>query len=441
MSLRRTLIAGFSLLLTLVGAVAALYSYANVRNEAWGILDLQQRQIARFIGDGSGVAPNNGSLPAHEDDEDFVVQILYADGRPARMSDPQVTFPAAIVSGMSDFRDASGEWRLFTLIDGPRTVRIGQRTSERDELATSAAWNSSLPFIFAIPLSWLVVYVLVGAIMRRLEAITGEVARRSPGNLDPVDAREAPEEVRPLLAAMNGAFASLAEALKQQKLFVADAAHELRTPLAALSLQISNIEQANKDPLLVEPIQSLASGAKRATGVTSQLLRLARHEVSAAEPAASIASLDQIALRTVEALYPLAEQKEIDLGIPECRSLQVRAQDQELLTLVEVLVDNAIRYTPKGGQVDVSVLLENGQPAIVVTDSGPGIPEHLLERVFDRFFRVSEGDGLGSGLGLSIARIIADRQGARLSLANRTDRSGLIVKVLFSVENAKARKV
>ncbi len=431
MSLRRTLITGFSLLLTLVGAVAALYSYISVRNEAWGILDLQQRQIARFIGDGSGVNPGTTLLPTHEDDEDFVVQLLYADGRPSKISDPAVSFPAAIVPGMSDFTDESGPWRLFTLVDGPRTVRVGQRTSERDELATSAAWNSSLPFIFAIPLSWLVVYVLVGAIMRRLDAITGEVASRSPGNLNPVDASDTPEEVKPLLAAMNQAFGGLGDALKQQRQFVADAAHELRTPLAAVSLQISNIEHANRDPALREPIQSLANGVRRASRVTSQLLRLARHEATQSEPAAGTVPLDQIALRTVEALYPLAEQKAIDLGIPVAEALAVEGQEQDLITLVEILVDNAIRYTSQGGQVDVSAELHDGAPAIVVTDTGPGIPAPLLDRVFDRFFRVNEGDGLGSGLGLSIARVIADRLGARLVLENRTDRSGIIARVLF----------
>ncbi len=180
-----------------------------------------------------------------------------------------------------------------------------------------------------------------------------------------------------------------------------------------------------------EPIQSLANGVRRASRVTSQLLRLARHEATQSEPAAGTVPLDQIALRTVEALYPLAEQKAIDLGIPVAEALAVEGQEQDLITLVEILVDNAIRYTSQGGQVDVSAELHDGAPAIVVTDTGPGIPAPLLDRVFDRFFRVNEGDGLGSGLGLSIARVIADRLGARLVLENRTDRSGIIARVLF----------
>ncbi len=252
MSLRRTLITGFSLLLTLVGAVAALYSYISVRNEAWGILDLQQRQIARFIGDGSGVNPGTTLLPTHEDDEDFVVQLLYADGRPSKISDPAVSFPAAIVPGMSDFTDESGPWRLFTLVDGPRTVGLGR------EPQNVTSWPPVQPGIHPCPSS--LQSRCRGSWSTSWLAPSCAVLMPSPGGGQPVTRQSEsrgreryPEEVKPLLAAMNQAFGGLGDALKQQRQFVADAAHELRTPLAAVSLQISNIEHANGTRHCVSP--------------------------------------------------------------------------------------------------------------------------------------------------------------------------------------------
>lgn len=431
MSLRRTLIAAFSILLTVVGGLASVYAYFNARSEAWGILDLQQRQIARFIGDGSGVAETAAHLPPHEDDEDFVVQVRFADGRPPITSDDRVVFPATTPAGFSEFTDSGQHWRLFTMTEGSRTVRVAQQTSEREELAADAAWNSSMPFVVAIPLSWLVVYFLAGAILRRLDVIAEQVARRGTGDVAPVDAAAAPAEVRPLLNAMNRSFAGLSGALEQQKRFVADAAHELRTPLAALTLQIGNIQSRNRDLELAQPIEALVKGVRRASNVTSQLLKLAREDSASAGSAGQAVVLDRLVLEALGTLVPFAEEKGVDLGLTACESVTVTGQEQELLTLCEILIDNAVRYTGAGGAVDVSVTHPSAGPTITVTDTGPGIPPESLERVFDRFYRINEADGLGTGLGLPIARIIATRQGAALSLENRRDRSGIVARIVF----------
>jgi len=431
MSLRRALIAAFSLLLTAVGAVSALYAHHAAKREVWGILDLQQRQVARFIGDGSGVGTGELRLPPGEDDEDLVVAISYADGRPARVSRPGVDFPETSEAGFSLFSDASGEWRLFTLVDGPRTVRVAQQTAEREEIAADAAWDSALPFVLAIPLSWLVVYGLVGAIMGRLHGIAAEVAGRRAGDVRAIDVRRAPSEVRPLITAMNKAFGGLSAALAQQKIFISDAAHELRTPLTALNLQVGNVAALNRDPALAAPIGDLATGIRRASRLTARLLQLAREEALVEDAAADPVDLGEAAAEAIAGLLPLADSRRIDLGMAASQAARVRATPAALVGLIEILVDNAVRYTPEGGRVDVTVALSGGHAVLTVEDTGPGIPEALRERVFDRFYRAGPPDGEGSGLGLSIARTVARRLGAELTLHGRQDGEGLEARIVF----------
>lgn len=230
MSLRRSFILVFSALLTALAALAAAFSYYSARNEAWNILDFQLQQIAGVVGDGSGLVHQRMSDGAS--DEIVAVRVVPRTA-PSLTNDTSVHFPETPSPGFSTFSNGGVEWRLFTDIRSERTLMVAQRTAERDELAADAAWNSAWPFLLAVPLSWLAAYWLVGAIMERLQVIAARVEARAVEDTTPLSVDAVPIEVQPLVVAINRAFDRVRKTMDQQRVFLAEAAHELRTPLAA----------------------------------------------------------------------------------------------------------------------------------------------------------------------------------------------------------------
>lgn len=429
MSLRRSFILVFSALLTALAAFAAAFSYYSARNEAWSILDFQLQQIAGVVGDGSGLLRQR--VPGGASDEIVAIRIVSGD-QPAVTNDVSVQFPEKPSPGLTTFRTGSDEWRLFTDLLPERTVMVAQRTSERDELAADAAWNSAWPFLLAIPLSWLAAYWLVGAIMERLQSLAAKVEARGIDEHHPLSVDDAPLEVQPLVTAINRAFDKVRLTLEQQRIFLADAAHELRTPLAALNLQIDNLKQATKPDDKAATLAEVEAGLRRATQVATQLLKLARSEN--VEQRADFLPVCDIELAVQECLARFlaqADAKDIDLGLVQPAQCKVRIEPLEIAAILDIVVDNALRYAPEQATVDLSLSVEGRACVITVTDSGPGIPEEFRERVFDRFFRLDPSQADGTGLGLAIARNLATRYGGAISLDDNPAGSGLRVILRF----------
>ena len=277
--------------------------------------------------------------------------------------------------------------------------------------------------------------------LRPLSRFAQALKARSPESLDPVPGLAAPQEVEPLIAALNDLLGRMQAAQAMQRAFVADAAHELRSPLAALQLQLQLVERAESTEARVEAIAELKAGLERATHTVQQMLTLARLEPGAAERVRAPVSLADLTRGVVLEQAPLAEARGIDLGLVAADAAAVVAGDAEALRiLLANLVGNALRYTPSGGQVDVACGMVDGQACLEVADSGPGIPPAERERVFDRFYRgVVSGEGGtrgGSGLGLSIVRAIVERHGAHVIL-DEAVLGGLRVRVIFAAD-AKA---
>lgn len=430
MSLSRSLILAFSLLLTLIGVLAAGFAYWSAQGETWDLLDLQQHQIARFVGDGSSLNVIEIALPDHESDEDYIVEVVYPDGRATRRSSTAVAIPNPSPEGFSAFDAGNTHWRLFTLSGADYITKVAQQTVVRDELATNAALGAAVPFLVAIPFSWWLVYWLVGLVIRRLTEVTRRVERRSPADTTPIRLDGVPSEARPLVEAMNGALSRLRSAIEQQKTFLSDAAHELRTPLAAVTLQVGNLKARVTDPEAAARIVDLERGVRRAAMVTDQLLRLARQEAEQLTPHDGVA-LDVLALDIIATFSPVADTKGVDLGFVRADAVTVPGNAADLRVMIECLVDNAIKYTTPGGEIDVAVCFYDETARLTVTDTGPGIPDELKDRVFDRFYRVTDTGVEGSGLGLAIARTVADRYGIHLEISNRRDQSGLIATLSF----------
>ncbi|HAL37479.1 MAG TPA: two-component sensor histidine kinase, partial [Polaromonas sp.] len=248
-----------------------------------------------------------------------------------------------------------------------------------------------------------------------------------------------PDEVRPLVDELNLLFGRVRSAFDAQKNFVADAAHELRSPLTALKLQAQSLRRSDEDPAAREAgIARLNQGIDRAIRLVEQLLLLAREEAGRGQaPAADErVNLREVVKLAVADLLPQARLKHIDLGLAENHPLQadvqVNGQGEALRILLRNLLDNAVKYTPASGQVDVSLHLQEGQPVLTIEDSGPGIAPGDRPRVFDRFFRASEVPSeTGSGLGLAIVKVIAERHGATLALGQSSRLGGLKVDVRF----------
>jgi len=300
----------------------------------------------------------------------------------------------------------------------------------RSALAARAALRGSLPVLLLAPLLALTVWWTVGAALRRLQGVAAEVQQRDVDAFDPVPEEGLPREVGPLVHAFNGLLERLRRASAAQRAFVGDAAHELRSPLTALGLQLQLLRRASDEDAKKSAVEALAGGIERARHLVEQLLALARSEPgvkTAAFPAVDLSEAVRLAIADV---VPLAHDKSTELELEAAPGITIGGDSPALRILVRNLVDNAVRYSPAGGRVQVRVQVEAGQPCLIVDDSGPGIAPGDRTRVFDRFYRGAGREEGGSGLGLAIARGIAEQHRARIELLD-SPLGGLRVRVTF----------
>lgn len=426
MSLRRATILTLAGLLTVVALVAGLASWLIAAREANEFLDFQLRQVAALVATaGPGLAA--GDLPPHDGEDDFVVEIRFADDRAAVCLPAACRFPDTPEPGFAEVRAAGHGWRVFTLVLPDRTVQVGQRLEVRREMASGAALAALLPLLLAIPILWLVVDAVLRTAFRRLARVTAAIGARGATETAAIPLDHVPAEVQPLVVAMNGLLDRLRRLMDQQRTFVADAAHQLRTPLAALTLEVGNLRA--EAPPGDDRFAFVEAAVRRASALVSQLLRLARQE--AGPPRARVpVPLAPVVAETIGTLAPLAIDRGIDLGLVASVEADAPGDREDFRTLVEIVLENALRYTPAGGTVDVAMRATAAGTEVVIRDSGPGIPPDALPRVFERFFRVEGREAEGSGLGLAIADLIALRHGVRLSLANRPT-GGLEARLRF----------
>ena len=425
-SLRRTALIWLTLLLALVGGTAVVIAYLYAQSEAADFLDGQLRQIAYNVGQ----APENEAAPPtpHDPEDEFVIAIWSAAGELVRRPAVPIELPANHRPGFSTVKVGHKGWRVYTAVAKDRTVQVAQRIAVREEIASHAAIDAAAPILLVIPLSWLLIGSILGRVLNRLAGVASEIAARSTDSKVPIAVDGIPQEVRPLVEAMNTLITRLQQALDQQKRFVSDAAHELRTPLAALSLQVENLQRNGPTDPNEDFADDLRSGIRRISALMNQLLSMARFD-GAPAPRRERIRLDELLTHCVADHVPLAESKGVDLGMAKTSALEIEGVPGELKTLFSNLIDNAVRYSPSGSAVDVSLEAQPGVARVVVVDEGCGVAEADLPRLFDRFFRGGQ-DVEGSGLGLAIVDTIAKRHGLEVSLCNRQDRRGFVATVV-----------
>jgi two-component system OmpR family sensor kinase len=438
-SIRRQLIVGLLLAVVAGCVVAAAWTYITARDEANALFDYHLEQIAWSMRDHSFQRELIAPPSAGELESDFVVQIWDRSGREIYLSRPHARVPGYTPLGFTDQHTGDAAWRVFAVRARGRVIQVAQPQRVRDRLAAGLALRAAAPIALLVPLLAALVWIVVGRGLRPLEAIAAAVRKRHSTSLEPLSVGAVPDELSPLVGELNSLLARLGNTLELQRRFVADAAHELRSPLTALRLQAQLAERAGNGAARSQAIAALKSGVERATRVVEQLLTLARQGPDARTEGGETVDLLALAQAVVTDFVPLAAQKNIDLGLAQAAPAKLRGDPAALRVLLANLVDNAVRYTPRGGAVDVDVGDAGAEGAfLAVSDSGPGIPQDERERVFDRFYRVPGSGEVGSGLGLAIVREIAERQAARVSLEDRPG-GGLVVRVRFPAAPRPAR--
>ncbi|WP_370663875.1 ATP-binding protein [Massilia forsythiae] len=420
--------------ITIAAIAQATIAYRTALNDADQIFDYHMQQMALSLRSRvpltSSEAANSVDTPVAGND-DLVLQVWSPDGVQVFRSASHARLPQRAVLGFSNVRANGTTYRIFSIQTEAQTVQVAQDLAVRRSMAGNLALRTLGPVAVMMPILMLVVWWVVSNSLDPVARVRRQVAARQADDLSPVSEQGLPDEVRPLVHELNLLFGRVRTAFDAQQNFVADAAHELRTPLAALKLQAQSLERAADADARQVAVGRLTAGIERATRLVEQLLVLARQE---ADPAPlQPVDLAAVAARAVADLAGVAQARDIDLGLEHADAAAVRGQPDALTILLRNLVDNAVKYTPSGGTVDVSVLAASGGVTVTVEDSGPGIPPEERERVFDRFYRVAGSQASGSGLGLAIIKSIAERHGATLALGASARLGGLEAKVVFPV--------
>ncbi|MCD6662274.1 MAG: ATP-binding protein [Comamonas sp.] len=433
-SLRLRLLMFLIAAIVLTAGVQGLFAYKTALDEADALFDYHMQQTAFALRAGLPAdAKGMGSLRPEYQNNEFIVQVWTNEGLRIFESAMGDLLPQRAVLGFQEVRARGSTYRVFSLQTRSQVIQVAQDMAVRHRLARGMAWRSLLPLAVMAPLLALAVWWLLGRLFVPVDRVRAQVARRQPQDLSAVDEGELPAEVQPLVRELNGLFERVRRAFAAQQDFVADAAHELRSPLAALKLQAQGLRRAVDEPTRARAVARLEAGIDRAARLVEQLLVLARQEAAGSplEPV-DLPGVVRLALADVAAS---AQARGIDAGLQEGvpDACQVVGVAEELRLLVRNLLDNAIKYTPEGGRVDVSLRHEGAGWCLSVEDSGPGIPEDERERVLGRFYRSPQSaqQAPGSGLGLAIVQAIARRHGAQLVLGASQRLGGMSATLIF----------
>ena len=432
-SLRNNLLAWLLGAVALVGAAGAWVSYRNALNEANAFFDEHLRATALLLRDQAYGYSSTPGLPQEIPDYDFVVQVWTLDGVRVYLSRPHAVLPGLTTLGLSTAATPQGRWRVFGVEANGRVIQVAQPMNIREQRAARLALRTIAPFALLLPALALLVVWIVGRAVRPVRRFADVLRDRERDALDPLDGDGLPDEIRPVATALNDLLARLKESVERERSFIADAAHELRTPLTALDLQVQSLRAEAAGGGHDDAIARLEAGVARAARLVEQLLALAREERDGTRVLEPVALADA-ARDAIGEMLSLADKHRIDLGMGRSDTVQVAGDREALRVLIRNLLDNAIRYSPAGSQVDVSVERHDGaepRAVLVVTDGGPGIPPPERERVFDRFHRVPGTAAPGSGIGLALVRSIAAHHHAQIRLDEGPGASGLRVRVDF----------
>lgn len=453
-SIRRRVLFGVFIIIILVWIIGSSKGYIDVNREMGELLDAQLAQTARAMLElsthelyeqlayeaGTPSSSEAFTTEIHPYEQLVVFQIWSHDGKLVVRSPS--TPESRLVDVENQFLDRiiDGErWRVFAISDehGGVQVQVGENYEQRDALSKEVASRLLTPLFVSLPLIVIMIWFSIGRAMKPLNKVAEEISEREPENLQPVTTEGVPQEAKPLVDALNALLDKAHIAYDNIRQFTANAAHELRTPLAALKIHSQVALRTEDDDERLEAVQRVIHGVDRATSLVEQLLTLARLEPEAAITEKEDVHLHSLAEEIIAELAPEAIRKNIEVSLDDADCCVVLGNPGMLGVLIRNLVENAIRYTPPSGNVDVTLVRVDNTVRLRVADSGPGIPKDERDKVFTRFYRSSEHEGEnvenGSGLGLAIVERVCELQQGRIELGE-SSQHGLQVDVYFPVD-------
>ena len=413
--------------------IAGAFSYYQTYHEAEELQDDLLRQTAAYINPKTTDYTQIGS-------ENHILIQTFGQEDTVPLSDTLGEGFHTIKSGVDDDDDDDDdEYRAYIRQTPQGKIAVLQETEYRDDLAATAAYQSVLPLLIALPLMILLTVWITYRAMRPVKTLSASLGKRRSDDLSPLDGEGVPSEIQGFVTAINQLLQRTGENIRRQQRFIADAAHELRSPLTALSLQAERLTKLPQSDEAREQTGLILQSIQRNRHLLEQLLTHARAQGSETQRNLTDISLQAQFRRVLQELMPLALNKQQDIGVAVENDLRIRADDTEIYTLIKTFTDNAIRYTPAGGRIDIGFSETPTTLTIWVEDDGPGIPAAERSRVTDAFYRILGTEQQGTGLGLSIADAIAKRYGGKLILADSRNFShGLLIQAQLDKRLLKA---
>ena len=430
-SLRRRLVWLLLIAVVLTAMIQAAAAYRAAVSEADEIFDYQMQQIALALRTGRPRGPEPEASPSRVEDADFdfLTQVYASDGSLVFASKPSTTLPRAPRAGFSGLIAHGKRYRVFLLEAPARAIQVAQDVDARRDLVGDLVLRIVGPVMLLAPALMLAVWWVVTRSTRPLERAREQIASRAADELAPVLVPALPDEVRPLVDEINLLFIRLNKAFDAQKTFVANAAHEMRSPLAALRLQIQGMLRAADSETRAVAARRLLAGVDRTGRLVEQMLVLARQDAVAPAARSPIDLRAAIGL-AIGDVVASAQSRQIDIGMADAGAAWITGELEALRILFRNLLENAVKYTPVQGTVNIAIRNDGAHSIVEIADSGPGIAEQERERVFERFYRVPGANADGTGLGLAIVQTIAHRHRAMLNL-DESRLGGLAVTITF----------
>jgi len=436
-SLRRRLLVSVMAAILIGSLFQGVSAYRSALAQADTLFDYHLQQMANSLLGGPALPPVRLEQ-TRNDSAGYVIQIWSSDGTHVFQSS-HVVLPPRAVLGFDDVTQNGTRYRVFSVQTPVQTIQIAQNMDDRLARARSLAAQAVLPMALVATLLMLVLWWIISRSMAPLERTRQQVAARAADDLTALPESGLPEEVLPLVQEINLLFGRLHESFDAQRAFVANAAHELRSPLTALKLQAQSLARSSGDPQAQQvAVTRLNQGVDRAIALMQQLLLLARQESTDTEHGGlQRIDLHNLSRQVVDEAMAQAQANGITLTCEGDAPVWIDGHADNLAILLRNLIENAVKYTPRNGRVIVGVMEQDGGARVAVEDSGPGIAQNEREHMFERFVRGAAQPATGSGLGLSIARAIALRQGANLRLVESGRLGGLRADVAFAAPTSK----